>query len=214
MLQIQLKSCGKNYQKHWLFRDLTSELNIVEGGSLAILGKNGSGKSTFTLLLTGQVSPTEGTVEWIRDGVKLNSTKWHNLYSLSSPSLELPEELTLIEWFQFQSKIKPFYDYVTLEYILELCNFTSKTANKAIGNYSSGMKQRVKLCLSILTSAPLAIIDEPFSNLDSEGIDLYFKLIEQFQQKKYFIIASNRSDEYSFVKSQIQIENNRVLFQN
>lgn len=214
MLQIQLKSCGKNYQKHWLFRDLTAEIDISEGGSLAILGKNGSGKSTLTLLLTGQVTPTEGTIDWIQDGKQINAIQWHNLYSLSSPSLELPEELTLIEWFQFQSKIKPFYDYVTLEYILELCNFTSKTANKAIGNYSSGMKQRVKLCLSILTNAPLAIIDEPFSNLDSEGIDLYFKLIDQFQQNKYFIIASNRSDEYSFVKSQIRIEKNQILFQN
>jgi ABC-type multidrug transport system ATPase subunit len=128
--------------------------------------------------------------------------------------LELPEELTLIEWFQFQSKIKPFYDFVDLDYLLNTCNFSKKTANKAIGNYSSGMKQRVKLCLAILSNTPLSIIDEPFSNLDYEGIDLYYSLIEKFQQQKFFVIASNRSEEYTFAKSKIQIENGEILFQN
>jgi ABC-type multidrug transport system ATPase subunit len=214
MLQIQLNGCGKNYQKQWLFRNLSANLNIEFGDSLAILGKNGSGKSTLTLLLTGQISPTEGSINWIINGKKIDEFQWHNHYSLSSPSLELPEELTLIEWFQFQSKIKPFYDFVDLDYLLSTCNFSTKTANKAIGNYSSGMKQRVKLCLSILTNTPLSIIDEPFSNLDSEGIDLYYTLIEKFQQQKFFVIASNRSEEYTFAKSRIQIENGEISFQN
>lgn len=201
-MKIVLKDCGKNYHRTWLFRNVNFEFDIFPGNSLAVLGDNGSGKSTFTLLLTRQIEPTEGTIEW----TGTNSKDVHNLYSLSSPSMELPEELTLEEWFDFESHIKPFYPEVNLDYIIDLCQFSPKVRKKSILNFSSGMKQRVKLCHSFLTDAPLCILDEPLSNLDQKGIELYENLIAKFQSNKCIVVASNRIDEYQFCKHQVLIK--------
>lgn len=202
MLKIILKNCGKNYHRTWLFRNVNFEFEIFPGNSLAVLGDNGSGKSTFTLLLTRQIEPTEGTIDW--QGI--NSKEVHNYYALSSPSMELPEELTLEEWFEFQSEIKPFYKDVNLNQIIELCQFSPKVKSKSIMNFSSGMKQRVKLCHSFLTDSPLCILDEPLSNLDQKGIELYERLIAEYKSSKCIIVASNRVDEYQFCEHQVHIK--------
>lgn len=201
-MKIVLKDCGKNYHRTWLFRNVNFEFEVLPGNSLAVLGDNGSGKSTLTLLLTRQIEPTEGIIEW----TGTNPKDVHNLYSLSSPSMELPEELTLEEWFDFQSNIKPFYSEVNLDYIIDLCQFSPKVKKKSILNFSSGMKQRVKLCHSFLNYAPLCILDEPLSNLDQKGIELYAHLISKYESKKCIVVASNRLDEYKFCKHQVLIK--------
>ncbi len=201
-MKIVLKDCGKNYHRTWLFRNVNFEFEVLPGNSLAVLGDNGSGKSTLTLLLTRQIEPTEGIIEW----TGTNPKDVHNLYSLSSPSMELPEELTLEEWFDFESNIKPFYSEVNLDYIIDLCQFSPKDRKKSILNFSSGMKQRVKLCHSFLNYAPLCILDEPLSNLDQKGIELYAHLISKYESKKCIVVASNRLDEYKFCKHQVLIK--------
>lgn len=206
MIKVILENCGKNYHRAWLFRNVNFQLDVFPGNSLAVLGDNGSGKSTFTLLLTHQIQPTEGSITW--QGT--DSKNIHKIYSLSSPSMELPEELTLEEWFEFANRIKPFYQDVDLNRIIDLCQFSSKVRNKSIINFSSGMKQRVKLCHSFLTDAPLCILDEPLSNLDQKGIDLYRKLIGDYQSSKCFVVASNRIDEYEFCKNQVVIKDGQL----
>ena len=93
MDRIHLKDCGKNYHNAWLFRDVNLEMDLSIGNSYGILGDNGSGKSTFLLMLTGQVGPTEGIINFSIKGKEIQPTDLHNYYSHSSPGMELPEEL-------------------------------------------------------------------------------------------------------------------------
>jgi ABC-type multidrug transport system ATPase subunit len=114
-MYISLHNCGKNYHRTWLFRGLSFNIELgAEGHNsnplrLAILGSNGAGKSTFTLMLAGQTDPTEGTVQWIMDNKKaIDSKHWHSQVALASPGMELPEEFTLQEWFTFHQKYVDF----------------------------------------------------------------------------------------------------------
>ena len=109
MDRIHLKDCGKNYHNSWLFRNVNLEMDLTVGNSYGILGDNGSGKSTFLLMLAGQIGPTEGFINYSNQGKDLMVSDLHNYYSHSSPAMELPEELSLVDWFRFQNKIKPFY---------------------------------------------------------------------------------------------------------
>lgn len=211
MIHIVLSNCGKNYHRTWLFRGINLEILIKPNSSYVILGPNGAGKSTFTLMLAGQVSPTEGSVIWNSEGLVLEEHERQNFYSLASPALELPEEFTIDEWFHFHSSLKPFSSDVTVNKIIELCEFPSKIKNKPLMHYSSGMKQRIKLCLSILGDDPLSILDEPLTNLDTQGIELYQTLINEYQSKKCFIVASNREDEYFFCKEKFVIGQNQLV---
>jgi len=211
MIDIVLSNCGKNYHRTWLYRSINLIIPIKPNCSYAILGPNGAGKSTFTLMLTGQVSPTEGSLIWKSEEHIIDEHERQYFYSLASPALELPEEFTIEEWFHFHSSLKPFSPDVTVNKIIELCEFPSKIKNKPLMHYSSGMKQRIKLCLSILGNEPLSILDEPLTNLDTKGIELYQNLIQEYQSKKCFIVASNRDDEYYFCNEKFVIGHNELV---
>lgn len=211
MNKIVLDHCGKNFHRTWLFKDLCLEFPIEPGNSFAILGPNGAGKSTFTLMLTGQVSPTSGSVVWYNQNEIIDEINRHKFYSLVSPALELPEEFTIEEWFKFHSSLKPFQSDISVNKIIELCEFPNKIKNKPLMHYSSGMKQRIKLCLSMLGDEELSILDEPLSNLDLKGIELYQHLIKEYSKKKCFIIASNREDEYYFCTKKYSIGDQELI---
>ena len=67
------------------------------------------------------------------------------------------------------------------------------------------MKQRLKLALAILSDTPLLLLDEPCSNLDKEGYQLYAELIQQFAQHKLIIVGSNDPQEYAFCNQQVNL---------
>lgn len=214
-MKIILENCGKNYHKNWLYRNISIDIDLSPGNSYSILGQNGSGKSTFTLMLTGQVAPTEGSISWeSNNGIQISVENWNRNYALSSPAMELPEEFTLEDWFEFQNQIKPFNEDITLNSIIELCEFKRSVLKKPILYFSSGMKQRLKLCYSILSNVPLSILDEPLTNLDNKGIDLFNLLIKENQHSKCFIVASNREDEYHFCKHSFTIDNQKLIVRN
>jgi ABC-type multidrug transport system ATPase subunit len=77
--------------------------------------------------------------------------------------------------------------------------------NKQIRYYSSGMKQRVKLAQAIFSDAFIVLLDEPCSNLDTKGIELYHSLIEKYCQQRLVIVCSNDEVEYSFTRQRFSI---------
>lgn len=208
---IQVKGAGKSFYRQWLFKDVQFSFDISPGNTYALLGNNGSGKSTFLLMLATQITPTEGTIDWIVNGISVPDYTRFKYYSLSSPAMELPEELNLSEWFAFLDKTKGMQTHVTLDYIAEICGFTQKTLLKPLGNYSSGMKQRVKLCGNLLCDTPVSFLDEPLSNLDTAGITLYQELIRQNQKSKTIFVASNDIQEYEFIEKRFEILDKQII---
>jgi ABC-type multidrug transport system ATPase subunit len=77
--------------------------------------------------------------------------------------------------------------------------------NKLLKYYSSGMKQRVKLALAFCSDTPILMLDEPTSNLDTQGVDWYLSLIQQFAQNRLTVICSNQEHEYNFCKHSLDI---------
>lgn len=82
--------------------------------------------------------------------------------------------------------------------------------NKQIRYYSSGMKQRVKLAQAIFCNAGVVLLDEPTTNLDSQGIDLYHRLVAQFCANRLVIVSSNDPVEYSFCGSVLEVAHWKV----
>lgn len=89
----------------------------------------------------------------------------------------------------------------TLLEILELENIK----NKFLYQFSSGMKQRVKLILAFLTQSSIILLDEPVTNLDDKGVEWYRQLVQQYANNRLIIVASNRIDEYQFCTRKIYI---------
>lgn len=202
-LEIRLDNAGKSFLNQWLFRGVSQRWLAGKGRSLAILGANGSGKSTMTLLLAGQLVPSEGSCKWF-EGQQEYPTPLGRL-ALSSPALELPEEWTLTEWFEFQNKVLPFRKGHDLNKFIADCQYNNKVAKKPISTFSSGMKQRVKLAMALWADVPLSIVDEPLTNLDKQGEELYRLWVSECLEQQSIIVASNREEEYSFCEEHWQI---------
>jgi ABC-type multidrug transport system ATPase subunit len=88
----------------------------------------------------------------------------------------------------------------------EYCGI-SRMKNKEIRNFSSGMKQRVKLGLAFTHPGSVLYLDEPTSTLDQYGIDWYNNELKKIHTKKTLVIASNIAEEYMLCDSKINILN-------
>jgi ABC-type multidrug transport system ATPase subunit len=201
-MKISLTDAGKRFNRDWIFRHLTYEFSA--GQSYAIVGPNGSGKSTLLQVLSGSMEVNEGNGEWTIDNKKLELEKIYNYISICAPYLEVVEEMTLIEFLDFHSGFKPFLSSITSEKIIAILGLEN-AVNKQIRNYSSGMKQRVKLAQSIFSDVPVVLLDEPCTNLDSTGIQLYHSLINDYCKNRMVVVSSNDEVEYSFCKEKISL---------
>jgi len=201
-MKISLTDAGKRFNRDWIFRHLTYEFS--SGKSYAIVGPNGSGKSTLLQVLSGSMQVNEGSGEWTVGNKKLELEKVYNYISICAPYLEVVEEMTLIEFLDFHAGFKPFLSSITSEKIISILGLEN-AVNKQIRNYSSGMRQRVKLAQSIFSDVPVVLLDEPCTNLDSAGIQLYHSLINEYCKNRMVVVSSNDEVEYSFCKEKISL---------
>ncbi|ULT46170.1 ATP-binding cassette domain-containing protein [Niabella defluvii] len=175
-MTIQLHNAGKRYNRDWIFRGLN--YTFQPGKHYAITGPNGSGKSTLLQVLSGAVSINEGSCSHSLSNASIPVEKIFNYTSLCAPYLELVEEFTLTEFLTFHQSFKPFINEMTVNAVVQEVQLTH-ARHKKINEYSSGMKQRVKLAQCLLSDTPLVLLDEPCTNLDVAGIELYNQLIKK-----------------------------------
>lgn len=201
-MDIALADIGKKYRNEWVFKNVTHQFS--SGEKWLIQGSNGSGKSTFIKVLSGFTAATKGSLNY-------KNKKYKNIhlnFSVAAPYLELIESMTLFELYLFQAQFKPFYTKVDNEHqLIELFDLSSSTEGKRVGEYSSGMKQRVKLGLAILSDTPVLILDEPVSNLDKKGIEWYNLMIKNYSDDRLVLVCSNAiEDEYRFCDQSFCVE--------
>lgn len=199
-MKICLNNISKRYQRNWIFKDLT--LEIQDGSSLAILGNNGSGKSSLLRIIASMQSATKGTITYTHQQEQIEPNAIYNMLSYAAVGMQLIEEFTLSELLTFHFSFKKSINQLRVEEIISILDMKN-VQSKLVGDFSSGMKQRVKLAQAIFTDAPLLLLDEPCSNLDKHGIAQYQEWIATYQNNRTIIVASNDVNEYSFCKQQI-----------
>jgi len=203
MFTVQVKNASKRFHNEWIFKNL--DLELSSGDTLAITGGNGSGKSTLLKCLSGAIPLTSGTIQYQAGSTQISEEHWFRSLALATPYLELPEEFTLSEVINFHFQFKNPLQNRTNTEILEVLGL-EKHKSKAISQFSSGMKQRVKLALAIFSEVPLLLLDEPTTNLDTQGLSWYLKLIQQYSPGQILVICSNDPREYDFCEKKITLE--------
>ena len=200
---ITLKHVGKRYNREWIFRGV--DHTFKPNGHTVIRGANGSGKSTLLQVILGSTVASEGRITYNFRGKETDVTESLGMFSIAAPYLELIEEFTLREMLAFHRKMKPFKDGLQTDTIVEQL-YLKDAANKAIKYYSSGMKQRVKLGIALLSDTPFVLLDEPTSNLDAQAIEWYKNLVNSHKKGRTIIVCSNdQQDEFSLCKEQLDI---------
>jgi ABC-type multidrug transport system ATPase subunit len=200
-MTIKLSEGGKRFNREWIFRK--ANLEFTSGISYAITGPNGSGKSTLLQAIGGMLQLSEGSITFLDAGGNFLETPYRHL-SFCAPYLDVIEEMTLLEFLAFHQQFKKPLPGLTATDVIRTIGLEA-SAEKQIRYYSSGMKQRVKLAQAILIDTPVLLLDEPCTNLDATGIQLYHSLIDTYCKERLVVVCSNDAVEYQFCKQRIAI---------
>jgi len=157
-------------------------------------------------VLAGALPASEGKIWYETEGKKITEENFYQHLAWASPYLELIEEMTLTEQIRFHFRMKPMLSLLgSAENLIEILHL-ERSRHKYIKNFSSGMKQRLKLGLAFYTDTPLLLLDEPTSNLDAQNIAWYKNEISKQLGKRLLIVASNQPEEYEFCKHIIRLQ--------
>ena len=201
-MQIILEKISRRFNRDWIFRDIS--YTFKSGFSYAILGPNGAGKSTLLQIIAGNLTSSSGTVSYSENGRVLSIENIYEQLSLAAPYLELIEEFTLQEITDFHFKFKRYCDGMDSKKFLDVLALKN-AQHKLLKNFSSGMKQRVKLALAFCADTPVLLLDEPTANLDQQGVDWYLSLTKKFSTNRLIIVCSNQEHEYQFCSQTLNV---------
>ncbi|UIR55580.1 ATP-binding cassette domain-containing protein [Sphingobacterium sp. SRCM116780] len=202
-MKIILTDVGRRYNREWIFKHINYEFE--SGRSYAVLGPNGSGKSTLLKILSGSLTPSAGNIRFELDNRSVPVENIFEYISIATPYVELIEEFTLREQIKFHFKFKKYLVGYNEEEVVRLLGL-EKAIDKELKYYSSGMKQRVKLALACCSDSIVVLLDEPTSNLDTEGEEWYLALVNNTKHaNRLFIICSNQEKEYIFCDEKLSV---------
>ncbi|MCW5924658.1 MAG: ABC transporter ATP-binding protein [Saprospiraceae bacterium] len=201
-MTIRLQNAGKRYRLDWIFKGLS--FSFEKGHRYAVLGPNGSGKSTLLKVLSGHLSLSKGSVLFENPKGKVEPDGIYRHISYAAPYIELIEEFTLEEALTFHAGLKPLLPGFSPAKLYEILALP-RSRTKEIRFFSSGMKQRVKLALAICSDTPTLLLDEPATNLDTQGIEWYKQLVADFAANRLVVIASNDPHDAEFCPTRLNI---------
>ena len=204
-LTLKCNNLRHSFSGKTLFNDLNFSLS--SGGSLAVTGRNGSGKSTLLKIVSNLLQPVSGLILFEINDKSIPRNDFHKYAGMSAPYISLYDELSGLENLEFFAGLKNV-SRSNIEPLLKRAGIF-ESRNKTVKNYSSGMKQRLKLCFALLNDPQVLILDEPMTNLDSEGNDFVRAIALEQKEKGILIIATNNPDETALCDDTLNVEDFR-----
>lgn len=194
-MNINLENIGKRYRHDWIFKTLNFSFQSAQ--NYGVLGQNGAGKSTLLQLISGYLSASAGEISYEYQQNKIAREDIFRYTAVAAPYLSLIEEFNLLETIEFQSQFKIWQNLISTKDILDLIQLPKIANKRPLRQFSSGMRQRVKLALAILSDAPLLLLDEPTITLDTQAIDWFVNLLKNHRPaQRCLIIASNVENDF------------------
>lgn len=201
-MHIKTIEISKTFDKKHIFSNITLELK--KDTIYGISGRNGSGKSTFLKILAGYITPNSGEIIYSVKGNIIPSSEIYRNVSFAAPYLDLYEGATLLETLIFHFELKKIIPESSIENIISMLGYDKNTI---IQSFSSGMLQRLKLCLAIFSDTELLLIDEPTETLDVQGQEWFLNLIKNYSKNRIIVISSNKEKDFVHCQQIISIEN-------
>ncbi|WP_373290723.1 ATP-binding cassette domain-containing protein [Oceanobacillus neutriphilus] len=187
-------------------------MNIRKGEIYGLLGPNGAGKSTVMKMILNLLKPSQGAIEIFNETVTDTS---YELFKRMNAIIEYPifyEKLTAEDNLDMHCEYMGYHNKQDIKAALDLVNLKNIT-NKAVKNFSLGMKQRLGIARAIITKPELLILDEPVNGLDPVGIIEIRNLLEMLN-KEYgitILISSHILAEIEQIADTIGVMNNGHL---
>ena len=192
---LQVINLSKSFSQTSILKNVHFKLEL--GKICVIVGNNGSGKTTFLKCLSGLMNYDSGSID----------------YNCLNGHLFLSDKLNIFGDLTIEENLKVVSTYHNQNYDQTFFNDSLKTLNieqfkdLPLKFLSRGNLQRNKLCIAMNLNWDYLLIDEPFSNLDREGIKIFNNIFEDFKSKnKSIIYSTHQNTEQSSFDSIISVE--------
>lgn len=187
-MQIKVDNISKRFLYDWIIRDFSYDFKSCS--ITGINGINGSGKSTLIKMLSGFLSPSEGSISYQLNDYRIDRSDVYQHISMAAPYTDVISEYDIYEIFDFHVKFKTMRMDIDADAFADIVKLKGNKG-KQTQFYSSGMRQRLQLALCVLTDSDVLLLDEPTSYLDQENRDWFYDLLAHHQSGRTIIIASN-----------------------
>jgi Cu-processing system ATP-binding protein len=184
---IRFESLTKRYGAHRAVEGLS--LSVAAGEVVALLGPNGSGKTTSLAVAAGLVRPTGGRVLAGDPGASTQEPAVRRLISFLPQRVSFPESLTGGEIVEFYRRLRGAPPERAGE-VLRAASLNG-AAHRPAGTYSGGMTQRLGLAVAALPDARGFLLDEPTSSLDADGLCAFYGLVERWRREGRAVLFSS-----------------------
>jgi heme exporter protein A len=151
-------------------------LDVAGGDCVHVLGPNGSGKSTLLRVVAGLLTPEQGTVAWGGKPTQAQHDDFCAASSYLAHSEGLKPEFTARENLAFDAGLRRRLGDGEIAEALSQVGL-SHAHDQSVATMSAGQRRRLAMARVVLSAAPLWILDEPYTNLDSGGTALAAALI-------------------------------------
>jgi len=201
-MELLVQNISKKYNNHFLFKDLS--LSLKSNDSIAIVGQNGKGKTTLLKILLGYSPISSGKISILKNELETDISYLDVSYC--GVAQQIFSELTVRDLFEFHFAVRKSIDKDLSSLLAKV--FPAIMLHKQCEKLSAGWLQRVKLLLALNTDTPIVLLDEPFTNLDKQGIEIFSSLIKEMTKNRILVIASNREDEIALCKQRFELTPN------
>lgn len=201
--QLKVINVSCERQENIIFKNLNFQ---AESGELVrILGKNGSGKSSLLKIITGLLMPVSGNIRWNQLDVSRHRADFVKQITYIGHKTAVKSELTVIENIRtllgFSGQNQSLHAIEKVLSRLEL----SRYANVQAGYLSQGQQRRIALCRLWLEQTALWILDEPYTALDSDAIELVNGVIHNALKRGIIVIFTSHLHTEYFEKSVVNV---------
>ncbi|MDG4657308.1 ATP-binding cassette domain-containing protein [Ectobacillus antri] len=205
---ITLSGVSKKVKKQLILDNIT--LNLEKNKSYGFVGYNGSGKSMLFKVICGFTSYSSGSVTV--NGKVIG--KDVDFIEDAGVIIETPEFLPKLTGYENLLLLSEIRRQISKEQILHSLKIVGleQQANKLVGKYSLGMKQRLRIAQAIMENQSILILDEPFNGLDKKGLAEMQNLLLELKKNKTILLTSHSEGDISLLCDTVfEIESGKII---
>lgn len=208
-VMLKLSEVGRRFGRRLVFQHLSTQAR--SGQTLVLAGPNGSGKSTLLKIIAGLLPPSAGCIDVELNGQSLDPVARRAYIGYVSPDLTLYGELSGAENIVFFARLRGIdLSRDNLVAVLERVGLKGR-GRDYVGNYSSGMKQRLKYAFALVHHPPILLLDEPTANLDVRGMEIVEEVVSAQKLRGLVVIATNEPREAAWADITLRIDCGTVI---
>ncbi|WP_153554911.1 ABC transporter ATP-binding protein [Halomicrobium sp. LC1Hm] len=208
-MQLELDGIEKRYGDEHALRDVDL---VLEPGVVGLLGPNGAGKSTLMRIVTTVLQPTDGRVRWNGTDVREEPRAIRDSVGYLPQSFGVYPSLTAREFLRYLAAIRGVSNVgERIEDLLALVNLEA-AADRRLGGFSGGMRQRVGIAQALLADPDLLVVDEPTVGLDPTERVRFRNVLAELAEDRIVVLSTHIVSDVEVTASDIVLlHDGRVL---